>query len=139
VSTPTPAPAFRAGRGLAYLGGFAACGAGLSALFALTGAGLPCPFLLATGWDCPLCGGTRLGAALLHGDVAAAFAFNPLVSLSLAVLTVLGVLWTIEVLGGPVVRLPARAAVPLASVRPSQWLVLGAVVAAVFVVSRNLL
>ena len=139
VRTPAPAPAFRAGRGLACLGGFAACGAGLSALFVLTGASLPCPFLLATGWDCPLCGGTRLGAALLHGDVVAAFALNPLVWLGLVVLTVLGVLWTIEALGGPAARLPARAAMPLASVRPTDWLVLGGVVAAVFVVLRNLL
>ena len=131
MRTPAPAPAFRAGRGLACLAGFAGCGAGLSALFVLTGASLPCPFLLATGWDCPLCGGTRLGAALLHGDVLAAIAFNPLVSLGLVVLTGLGVLWTIEALGGPAVRLPRRAAMLLASVRPLQWLIAGAVVAAI--------
>ena len=47
-------------------------------MFATTGVGVPCPFLALTGWQCPLCGGTRMGGALLHGDLAAAFAFNPL-------------------------------------------------------------
>lgn len=28
---------------------------------------------------CPACGGTRAGLCLLHGDIAAAFAYNPLV------------------------------------------------------------
>jgi hypothetical protein len=39
--------------------------------------GLPCLLKLTTGWDCPLCGATRMGAAMLRGDVAAAWAFNP--------------------------------------------------------------
>ena len=38
----------------------------------------PCVFNLLTGLLCPGCGGTRALHALLHGDVAAAFAFNPL-------------------------------------------------------------
>ena len=38
----------------------------------------PCVFNLLTGMLCPGCGGTRALHALLHGDVAAAFAFNPL-------------------------------------------------------------
>lgn len=38
----------------------------------------PCPFRLLTGLLCPGCGGTRALHALLHGDVAAAFAFNPM-------------------------------------------------------------
>lgn len=139
MSTPRQAAAFRATRGLGYLAGLAAGGVGLSALYALTGVGLPCPFRIATGWECPLCGGTRLGTALLHGDVVAAFAYNPVVLVGLVVLSVLGVLWTVEALGGPAVRLPARLASPLARVHPTQWLVVGLVGAAAFVVLRNLL
>lgn len=138
MSTPRPARAFRAARGLGYLGGFAAGGVSLSALYALTGVGLPCPFRIATGWDCPLCGGTRLGTALLHGDILAAFTYNPVVLVGLVVLAVLGVLWTVEALGGPAVRLPARLASPLGRVRPTQWLVLGLAGAAAFVLLRNL-
>jgi hypothetical protein len=37
-----------------------------------------CPFLAATGLACPGCGTTRALRALMHGEVAAAFAFNPL-------------------------------------------------------------
>ena len=139
MSTPTPVPAFRATRGLTYLGGFAAYGVGLSALYALTGVGLPCPFRIATGWDCPLCGGTRLGTALLHGDLVAAFLANPVVLVGLVVLTVLGVLWTVEALGGPAVRLPARISAQLSRVRATSWLALGLAGAAVFVLLRNLL
>ncbi|GAA1428770.1 hypothetical protein GCM10009616_09230 [Microlunatus lacustris] len=139
MSTSRPGRAFRATRGLAYLGGFAVGGVGLSALYALTGVGLPCPFRMVTGWECPLCGGTRLGTALLHGDVVAAFSYNPVVLVGLVVLAVLGVLWTVEALGGPAARLPARLSVPLAQVRPTQWLIVGLAAAALFVVLRNLL
>jgi hypothetical protein len=37
-----------------------------------------CPLKRATGWDCPGCGGLRATHALLHGRIAEAFAFNPL-------------------------------------------------------------
>ena len=37
-----------------------------------------CPIHALTGYNCPGCGATRATHALLHGDVAAAFAFNPL-------------------------------------------------------------
>jgi len=93
---------------------------------------------MATGWQCPLCGGTRLGAALLHGDLTAAFTANPLVLVGLAVLTLLGVLWSVESLGGPAVRPSRRAAEALRQVRPGLWLVVGLVVATGFVLLRNL-
>ena len=48
-------------------------------VYALTGRGIPCPVLLATGWQCPLCGASRMGAALLRGDPAAAWVANPFV------------------------------------------------------------
>ena len=134
-----PTRSFRATTGLAYLGGIAASGVALSAVYAATGVGLPCPFRMATGWDCPLCGGTRLGAALLHGDLVAAFSYNPVVLIGLVVLSALGVLWAVEALGGPVVRLPRRAAGALGGLQPTQWLILGLVAAAFYVLLRNLL
>jgi hypothetical protein len=130
---------FRASEALKYVGGFFATGLGLSVLYATTGAGAPCPFRMITGWDCPLCGGTRMGAALLHGDVAAAFAFNPLAFIGLGVVTVLGALWMVEALGGPRVRPPRRIADRGVRVHPTTWLIVGLTVAAVYTVLRNLL
>ena len=69
VAVSTVARPFRATRAAGYVGAFFAGGLALSALYATTGLGLVCPFRALTGWDCPLCGGTRMGAALLHGDV----------------------------------------------------------------------
>jgi hypothetical protein len=42
-----------------------------------------CPFRAITGFTCPGCGSTRGLHCLLHGDVVAAFEFNPLLILSL--------------------------------------------------------
>ena len=75
--------------------------------------------------------------ALLHGDSLAAFAFNPLAFLGLAVITVLGRLWILEALGGPKVRPPRRLADRLVRVHPTTWLILGLIVAAVYTVLRN--
>ena len=108
-------------------------------LYATTGLGLGCPFRTLTGWDCPFCGGTRLGSALLHGDPVAAFWFNPVVFVGLGVLTVLGVLWLVEAAGGPRVRLPGGVAARLRAVRPTAWLLVGLVAAAAYTVLRNLL
>lgn len=38
----------------------------------------PCLIRLWTGWSCPGCGATRALHALLHGQVASAWALNPL-------------------------------------------------------------
>ena len=73
----TSASGFRPATGLTYLLGFVGYGLSLSGLDAATGLGLPCPFRALTGWQCPFCGATRLGAALLHADLAGAFAANP--------------------------------------------------------------
>lgn len=124
--------------GLVHLGGFFAGGLALSALYATTGLGVTCPFRTVTGWDCALCGGTRMGSAMLHGDVGAAFAFNPLALLLVAVLGVVGLLWAVEAAGGPAVRPPARLRQRLRTVSPTRWLVLGLIVATVYTVLRNL-
>jgi hypothetical protein len=120
------------------LGGVAAYGLGLSALYATTGRGLSCPFRMLTGWQCPLCGATRLGSALLDGDAGAAFADNPVVLIGLILATLLGVLWMVEVLGGPAVRPPARIAGAVRAVRPNAWLAVGLLLGSVYVVLRNL-
>ena len=119
--------------------GFFATGLGLSTLYATTGIGLGCPFRAVTGWDCPLCGGTRMGSALLHGDVATAFAFNPVALMGIAVLGVVGVLWVVEALGGPAVRPPAGLGRRLRSTTPTQRLVVFFAFATVYTVLRNLL
>jgi hypothetical protein len=42
------------------------------------GSRLPrCPFNWLTGLDCPACGSTRMVYSLLHGDLASAWHFNP--------------------------------------------------------------
>ena len=126
-----PTGDFDARAGLARLGAFAAVGGGLSVLGAL-GLGVPCPWRELTGTLCPLCGSTHLGMSLLRGDLAGALAANPFVFAILSVTSVLGVLWTIEALGGPRVRLPGRR-------RPSadQWWLALAVLGIGYAVVRN--
>lgn len=53
-------------------------------LGAATTTGATCLFSAATGADCPFCGLTHGVAALGAGDVAGAFAANPLAPLALA-------------------------------------------------------
>lgn len=133
------APPFQAKKALVGLGGFFAYGVSLSALYATTGIGLPCPFRLLTGWDCPLCGGTRMGRSLLELDVVGAFLYNPVVLVGLVVLGVLGVLWTVEVAGGPRFRPPTAIAERLRRVHPTRWLAIGLAAAVVYTLLRNLL
>lgn len=89
----------------------------------------PCPFLAVTGLYCPGCGSTRAMHQLLHGHVATAFDFNPLVVVSLP-LVGLALAWQ---------ALRPRRGAPAASARlPGWWVwVLLAVVVA-FGIARNL-
>lgn len=122
-------------RGLFWLAAFGAGGLGLSALYAATGRGLVDPLFALTGLWCPLCGGTRMGAELLHGQVGAAFAFNPLAFIGLIVAVAVGVSWTVESLGGPGWRPPAQ----LRRLTSTQiWIIVG-LIALVFMIARNLL
>ena len=123
---------------LTVTGGILAGGLALSVLYATTGIGLPCPFRALTGWQCPLCGGTRMGAALLHGDLWSAFSANPVALLAIMVLTVLSILWTVELLGGPAVRPPRRLARRRHRPPVAAWLVLGGAAALAYAVLRNL-
>ncbi|WP_254552294.1 DUF2752 domain-containing protein [Kitasatospora sp. MMS16-BH015] len=72
-----------------------------------------CPFLQATGWWCPGCGGLRAVHALAHGRITEAAHDNVLV-LGLAVFAVLGwLLWCWAALtgtAGPRPRLSGRQA-----------------------------
>lgn len=124
--------------GLAVTGGTLAGGLALSVLYATTGIGLPCPFRALTGWQCPLCGGTRMGAALLQGDLWSAFSANPVALMAIMVLAMLSVLWTVELLGGPVLRLPRALARRRQLLPGPAWLVLGGVAALAYAVVRNL-
>ncbi|TDE90377.1 DUF2752 domain-containing protein [Occultella glacieicola] len=51
-----------------------------------------CPMLRLTGWFCPFCGGLRTTHALATGDLAGAWAANPVLAIVLP-LAALGWLW----------------------------------------------
>ncbi|MFT3862002.1 DUF2752 domain-containing protein [Micropruina sp.] len=129
----TGSDGFRPAIALRGLACFGAVGLGLSVLAATTRLGVPCPWRGLTGTLCPLCGGTHVGMALLRGDLAAAWTANQFVVVGLAVLAALGLLWTVEALGGPAVRLPR-----LLRRRPGRWWFALGVVAVLFAVWRNL-
>jgi hypothetical protein len=80
-----------------------------------------------------------MGDALLHGDVPAAFGFNPLALVGLVILGVLGVVWTVEAVGGPAFRMPRPLSERLRRVHPMHWLVIGLLVALIYTVVRNVL
>lgn len=137
LSVDTHRP-FRPVVGLRIVGGFFAGGLALSALYASTGVGVACPFRALTGWDCPLCGGTRMGAALLRGDLVVAFLANPLALIGLVVLGLLAVVWTIEVAGGPAIR-PRTISNRLRGLSPIVWVIAAVVVAVGYTLARNLI
>jgi hypothetical protein len=70
----------------------------------------PCPFFWLTGWYCPGCGSLRALHQLLHGNVPAAFAFNPFAMLASPYLAYSGASWAAHLLRGrhlPRIFLPA--------------------------------
>ncbi len=88
-----------------------------------------CPFLATTGLYCPGCGALRGVHDLLHGDVAGAFARNPLTVLAAPYLVVAFVTWVLRTTGRPA---PRATSLPPWTI----WLLLGLVLA--FGVLRNL-
>lgn len=122
--------------------GLAAVGAGglaLAAAYQVSGGwiGIPCPLHLTTGLDCPLCGSTRMAAALLRGDLTAAWELN---APMLVIGTLLGVAvgyqlvaWSLD--RARLVRLPRLRPAPRAVDRVVRLVVVGMLV---FGVLRNL-
>ena len=95
-------------------------------------AGFPilCPLYATTGIYCATCGSTRATLSLLHGDLAAAFYFNPL-------FVVLLPLFVYLALAGYLRLLPVRPRLPL----PQAWLRIlawSALPLTVYTVLRNL-
>ncbi|MFF0338221.1 DUF2752 domain-containing protein [Kribbella sp. NPDC004875] len=114
------------------VGGFA-----LAGVYQLSGLGIPCILHATTGLNCPLCGSTRMAAALLRGDLGAAWHFNPVILvLGPLVGVALGyqvLAWTLESLR--LVRLPRLSMSP----RAADWVLKGVLVLlAVYGVARNL-
>jgi hypothetical protein len=115
-------------------------GFGLAAVYQLSGGqiGIPCLLHATTGLNCPLCGSTRMAAALLHGDLNAAWHFNPVV---LVLGPLIGVAvgyqllaWSLESLR--LVRLPRLRMSP----RAVDWTVKGLIaLLLVYGVARNLI
>ena len=52
----------------------------------VTKIGIPCPFRLITGFQCPGCGLSRLCVALIQLDFAAAFQYNPFIFITAPIL-----------------------------------------------------
>lgn len=136
VSQDGPAASVNGRRRLAWLTLLGAPAALAGGVYALTGYGIPCPFLAMTGWLCPLCGGSRMGAALLVGDFASAWVWNPLL---VVVVTVLGLVWVWTAVC-LMARRPAALPGPLARldrVTLAAWVWLFAIPAVVFGIVRN--
>ncbi|MDR0285112.1 MAG: DUF2752 domain-containing protein [Propionibacteriaceae bacterium] len=127
-----PAPR-RPGEALASAGVVVGAGVVLSLVYALTGWGVPCLLRATTGWLCPFCGGTHLGVALLHGDLAGAWRSNPVVFVAGGLLGLRLIGWT-----GEVIRHPDRGTrwVPWAVAR--YWPVALVVVCIAWTLARNL-
>jgi hypothetical protein len=84
--------------GVAVVG---AAGLVLAAIADATGGavGFPCLLRATTGLACPFCGATRMGAALLRGDLGAALRLNAPVLVAGLVVGYLWVTWVLERLG----------------------------------------
>src|SRR6266545_5010240 len=86
-------------RGIAAVG---AGGVGLAATYQLSGGrvGIPCLLKQTTGLSCPFCGTTRMAAAMLRGDLGAAWGFNaPMTVIGPAVAVAVGyqlLAWALE-------------------------------------------
>lgn len=134
VDQSTRAEPFSPHRALRSLGAFALAGVAIAGAHLIFDIGIPCPLRTFTGILCPFCGATRAAGALANFDVGLAWGFNALLVLGIPVLGLLAIAWTVEVLGGPALRPPARLR-PLT--QNKVYLVLG-IVATVFMVARNL-
>jgi hypothetical protein len=101
--------------GIAAVG---AGGVGLAAAYQLSGGriGIPCLLKQTTGLSCPLCGTTRMAAAMLRGDLGAAWSFNapmtvigPLVAVAVGYQLLAWALERFRIVKAPRLRLSSRA------------------------------
>jgi len=69
-----------------------------------------CFFHATTGLDCPGCGGLRATHQLLHGNVRAAFALNPLLVCSLPIVGWLGLRYLVRITNGRALPNPFQSA-----------------------------
>ena len=87
-----------------------------------------CYFRAVTGWDCPGCGGLRAAHQLLHGEVRAAFALNPLLVLALPLVGCFAVRFLFARVTGKKLPQPFQS---------GHWIWVAAVVVVAFGVMRN--
>jgi len=86
-----------------------------------------CPVLALTGMACAGCGGLRAAHDLATGDLASAWAMNPLLTVAMPVAAVLWLVWLI------------RSARGLPAWQPPAWVWIGTVLAVLaFSILRNL-
>lgn len=122
------------------IGSALAVGVVVSGVYLASGGrlGLPCPLRTLTGLDCPFCGSTRMGAALMRGDLGAAWHFNPVTLVATGVLGLWAALLVAE-RTGLVARATGRRSLPRPGPRTRRAATLaGAVVLAAFAIARNL-
>lgn len=117
------------------VGSTALAGVAIGGFYALTGWGIPCPFRLLTGWLCPFCGGTHMAASLLRGDIAGAWAANPLAMVVGVLVAIRTVGWLVELVRAP--HTHATRWLPQSWTR--HWVAIFAVVGVLYVLVRNLL
>jgi hypothetical protein len=122
------------GRNTAIIGfGLAAAAAGALALYlfdpARHGFYPRCFFKMATSLDCPGCGGLRATHQLLHGNLAGAFALNPLFVMVIPILAFWGARSVAE-------RVTQKRWRRLISTPAALWL--GAAIVVAFGIVRNL-
>jgi putative Mn2+ efflux pump MntP len=84
---------------------------------------------MATGWDCPGCGGLRASHQLLHGHWREAFALNPLLVIALPIGAYLAL--------RPLLARYVKWNLPQ-PFRSAAWVWIAAVIVVVFGVARNL-
>jgi hypothetical protein len=133
IATPPPLPATPAQRRALWLAVAAVVlAAGAVVLFVFNPEQAhffpPCPLHAVTGLYCPGCGSTRALHQLLHGHVAAAFDFNPLLVVALP--------FVLVGLAREVWRITRGIARP--SRLPAWWMWAVLVVVVAFGVARNL-
>lgn len=136
VELPTAPPdvvAFSPRAALAQVGRIGLVGVGIGGLYLATGLGFSCG-LAAHGIWCPFCGGTRMVASVMRGDLGAAFHWNPMLFLGAILMALVCVAWVIEWAGGPALRWPER----WGRVTQKRLYIVAAIVAGVFMLIRNL-